>query len=135
MYKPFYDAINSTLIFIDEANETYDFPGGQNNVFVCGALQDPEKMGQVLGHAAPFAPGVVRRYGRGTEHIGGRKIPFMLPAADPTAMLTGIVWLDLSESDISKIEALELKGNLRKRTEIQVHVGDKILHAMTFIKK
>ncbi|MDP8257734.1 MAG: gamma-glutamylcyclotransferase family protein [Candidatus Alcyoniella australis] len=107
---------------------------GERHVFVCGALQNPEKLGALLGRSPAFAPAVVKGYQRGSETIGGVDVAFMLPSTDPVAVLTGVVWLDLSEQDIELIEGLELAGDLRKRIVIEAVCGELRLKAFTYVK-
>jgi hypothetical protein len=106
----------------------------KRNVFVCGALQSPSKMVPLLGRRAPFAPAVARGYWHTSEKIKEKNIPFMVPS-DPQRVLTGVVWLDLTEQEVRKIETIELDGSFRKSVVIEIQVGDRTIEAITYIKK
>jgi len=135
MYRPLYDDTIQSLVFIADERTTEDVLSGSVNVFVCGGLQNPEKMANILGRNAPFAPAAANGYARTVAEVGGEQIPFMVPADDPGSVLTGVVWLDLGEQDVKNIETLELKGNVRKRVEIRVQVGEKALEALTYVRR
>lgn len=135
MYRPYYDVASNALVFSADEKEASAILSGPGRVYVCGGLQNPDKMRSVLGRPAAFAPAVVTGYRAGhIEVIDGREIPFMIPA-DPAAVLPGVVWLDLSEQDIENIEKFELAGGHRRRITIQAQIGQKHLSAFTYIKK
>ena len=136
LYEPHYDAESWALYFVDGPLEGKDYFGGEINVFVCGSLQHPGKMVPLIGRNAPFAPAFARGYSRRWEKVGGRDVPFMLPAPDnPRRALTGIVWLVLSEEEVERIENVELHEDLRKRIAITVKVGERDVEAVTYIKR
>ncbi len=136
MYKPYYDKDASTLVFIDGNDIRENYFYGRINVFVCGSLQNPEKMSSILGESVPFATAAVSGYKRSTEIIDGKEIPFMIPSTDePWVILTGIVWLDLSDELLNRIESIELDGNYRHAVSIDVQAGERKLRAVTYIKK
>ena len=133
-YQPHYHPEHCALLFSEEGKDTVMF-SDRINVFVCGALQNPDKMQSILQRAAPFAPAAVAGYKRTTETIKNAPTPFMVPSEKPNEILTGILWLDLSEQELKKIEQLELEGGYRKRIEIEVCVGHKRLSALTYVKR
>jgi Gamma-glutamyl cyclotransferase, AIG2-like len=131
-----YDESASTLVFSGKISPDKNPFSGKINVFVCGALQNPEKMNSVLGQTPIFAGGAVTGYHRGTELINGNKIPFMKPAVNhPSRILTGIIWLDLSKESLKKIEEIELEGDYRKPLHIPVQTGELVIDAITYVKK
>lgn len=136
MYRPFYSDRYSALYFsADPAPSESVFSGGCN-VFVCGALQDPARMSELLGSEVPFAPAAATGYKRIVEDIDGKEIPFMVPdEQDPRSVLTGVVWLDLSRAGLDGIESLELHGGLRRRISIEARIGELGLGAYTYVKK
>jgi hypothetical protein len=136
VYRPFYSPESSCLYFATEELSVDRVFAGSRNVFVCGALQDPAKVSALLGAEPPFAPAAATGYERVVEPIGGEQIPFMAPdPGDPRRVLTGVVWLDLSEGDLEKIESLELGGGFRKRISIEVRIGERTLAAFTYVKR
>jgi len=136
MYESHYDAQNWAIFFVDGPLEEKDYFGGRINVFVCGSLQHPGKMAPQIGRNAPFAPAVARGYSRTWQTVDGRDVPFMLPdPVDPQSALTGIVWLDLSEEEVEKIERVELQDDLRWRIDIEVRIGERRMEAITYIKR
>lgn len=132
---PLYHSGYSTLVFFAQPADPKHLLSGKINVFVCGALQNPDKMNSVINRAAPFTPAAVGGFKRITESIDDAAIPFMVPSENLDEILTGILWLDLSEQELSKIEGLELNGDFRKRIEIEVCVGQARLPAFTYVKK
>ena len=134
MYEPHYLAEASALIFVDGPMKDKDYFGASLNAFVCGALQDPDRMAALLGRRAAFAPAVALGYRRSTETISGHRMPFMIPA-DEEAVLTGVVWLDLNEEDLGRIEELELDGGHRRRITVDVRVGERTVEALTYVKR
>ena len=50
-------------------------------------------------------------------------------------MLTGVVWLDLGQDELEKIEQFELGSGHRKRVEVRVLLGELRLNAYTYIRK
>ena len=136
MYEAHYDGESWALLFVDGPRGEKDYLGGESNVFVCGGLQHPEKMAAILGRRAPFAPAVARGFRRAWLGEGSGRVSFMLDSPDePQRILTGVVWLDLSEEEISRIESVELEGDLRKRIAIEVTVGERTLKAFTYVKR
>ena len=135
MHEPRYAANFSALYFTD-GPATEDIFNRGMRVFVCGALQNPIKMHDVTGQSPAFAPACVVGYKRTTEIIEGSEVPFMVPDEnDPGRILTGVVWLDLDQATLDRIESLELEGGHRRRIEITVHVGELNLTAYTYIRK
>jgi hypothetical protein len=136
MHRPFYLAESSALYFSADPIASESVFSGARKVFVCGALQDPEKMSALLGSAPPFAPAVAVGYRRTVERIGSEDIPFMVPDTDdPGNALTGVVWLDLSAEDLERIESLELDRGFRKRIGIEVRVGERRVSAYSYVKR
>ena len=133
MYQPHYDAKNCAMFFVEGPLPGEDVFAGAINVFVCGALQNPAKMTPLIGRSPAFAPAVAIGFERTVMTIGGKRVPFMVRSADPATVLTGVVWLDLSESDLAAIESLELDGGLRERIAIDVKAGERVLKAFTYI--
>jgi len=134
MYYPCYVPSASTLIFIAEPPEEKDYFGGSINVFVCGALQNPEKMVPILGRPAAFAPAVALGFRCSREIIDGRNIPFMYPDEDAQKALMGIVWLDLLTDELAHIRAIEMQDQLREEIIVEVLVGDHYVKSISFIK-
>jgi len=134
MYLPCYDPLSQALYFVEPGRESRTPFDGGINVFVCGALQNPEKMHDMLGRLPAFAPAAVKGYCRGSASIQGRETPFMLASPDPDAMLTGVVWLDLSPVDLEAIERLELAGGLRRRIELNALCGEARLRALSYVR-
>jgi len=93
-------------------------------------------MSLVLGREAPFAPAATAGYRRVVERIDGEDIPFMVPDEDdPRSILTGVMWLDLTEESLERIESLELSGGLRRRISIEARVGELNLAAWSYVKR
>jgi hypothetical protein len=93
-------------------------------------------MSALLGLEPPFAPAVATGYRRTVERLGGKDVPFMIPdERDPRSVLTGVVWLDLSEASLEKIESLELDGGIRQRITIEAGIGELKLTAYTYVKR
>ena len=102
---------------------------------MCGALQNPKKMTALLGRSAPFAPAAAAGYERTVEVICDQPIPLMAPSADPSRVLTGVVWFGLTDADLAAIETLELDGGHRQRVNIRVEVGTRSIEAFTYVRK
>lgn len=135
MYRPHYDAAAQALYFLPDGMEERGCLQGRRNVFVCGALQYPEKMNALLGREAPFAPAVVVGYKRGAALVGGTEHPFMVPSGgEPRRVLTGILWLNLSEAELARIETLELKGDMRRPITVEALLGERAVKAVTYIR-
>lgn len=134
IYKPHYDDKNRALVFLAGPADKEDYFGGKINVFVCGALQSPDKMTPLLGRNAPFVPAVAGGYWHTLQRIEGKEISFMVKD-DPRKMLTGIVWLDVTEEEVRGIEKFEFAGNFRKRAAIKVQIGDKVIQAITYVRR
>ncbi|MBI9086370.1 MAG: gamma-glutamylcyclotransferase [Desulfobacterales bacterium] len=136
MYRPIYVPEASALVFAaDSFRKGLGWFSATINVFVCGALQDPEKMRSLLGLAPAFAPAAVTGYRRSEETIDGKTIPLMIPASDtPAQILTGVVWLHLSEADLGRIEEIELAGGHRRAAGLKVCIGQLQVAATTYIK-
>jgi hypothetical protein len=136
MYKPFYLPEYAALCFsADSFSSATAFSSGCK-VFVCGALQDPAKMSALLGLEPPFAPAVATGYRRSVERTTGKNVPFMVAdKRNPHAVLTGVVWLDLTRESLEKIESLELEGGLRRRATIEVRIGEGELAVYTYLKR
>ncbi len=136
MYEPQYDADSHALFFTDGPRQDRDCFGGALNVFVCGGLQQPDKMNGLIERRPSFAPAVVVGFRRIWKNVGGRDYPLMVPAPEePDRPLTGVVWLDLTPEDLARIETLELDNNVRKRIDIKVLVGDRLLNAITYVER
>ena len=136
MYRPRYSTEHSALYFCTESIACEGVFSGACNVFVCGALQNPARMSALLGLEPPFAPAAVTGYRRAVERVDGEEIPFMVPdLEDPRGVLTGVVWLDLTETALERIEALELERGLRKRIAIETRLGELSLVAYTYVKR
>jgi gamma-glutamylcyclotransferase (GGCT)/AIG2-like uncharacterized protein YtfP len=135
MYEPRYAADISALYFTHGPAVEDIFTRGFR-VFVCGALQNPSKMRDVTGQPPAFAPASVAGFKRTTEILDGAEVPFMTPdGKDPTRILTGVVWLNLDQAALDRIESLELGGGYRRRIEITAHVGEMNLTAYTYIRE
>lgn len=136
MYRPFYWARHSALYFSTDRVPPERVFSGARNAFVCGALQDPARMSALLGSEPTFAPAVATGYRRTVERVGGEEVPFMAPdPGDPRSVLTGVVWLDLAEESLARIESLELDRGLRKRATVEVRIGELTLTAYTYVKR
>jgi hypothetical protein len=136
MYRPVYSDEHSALYFCSDATPPESVFSGRHNVFVCGALQNPARMSALLGLEAPFAPAAASGYKRSVERIDGRELAFMVPdESDPRSVLTGVVWLDLSEVSLEKIESLELEGGYRRRAAIEARIGELDLITYTYVRK
>jgi hypothetical protein len=136
MYEPVYSPEHSALFFCSDSVSSEDVFSGECNVFVCGALQDPVKMSDLLDARPPFAPAAATGYKRTVERIGGEDVPFMVAdEEDPRSVLTGIVWLDLTRASLQKIESLELGGGLRKRIAVETRIGEREVTAYTYVRK
>ena len=133
-YFALYDPKGYALVFAASAVDLKTVFEKGRRVFVCGALQNPEKMADLIGRAAAFAPAAVNGYQRNTQIQDGKPIPYMLPA-QPDALLTGVVWLALSQKEFLLIEKLELKGGYRKLVDLNVKTGERVLNAVTYIKR
>jgi hypothetical protein len=135
LYRPFYSPEISSLYFSTERLPANRVSSGVRNVFVCGALQDPVKMSALLGAEPPFAPAVASGYKRTVGAIAGEGIPFMVPdREDSHSLLTGVVWLDLTEENLERIESLELDRGLRKRITIEARIGELRVTAFTYVR-
>ena len=136
MYRPFYSAESSALYFSSDPTASEKVFSGADNVFVCGALQNPVEMSMLLNLEPPFAPAVATGYRRSVEHVDGEDVPFMVSdASDPRIVLTGVVWLDLARESLERIASLELGGGFRERISIEVRIGELTLTAHTYVKK
>jgi len=136
MYRPFYLPEYSALYFATGSISGESVFSGACNVFVCGALQDPLEMSDLLGQEPPFAPAAATGYRRTIERIDGEDIPFMVfDRDDPRSVLTGVVWLDLARENLDRIESLELDRGFRKRITIEVRIGELKIAAYTYVKK
>ncbi len=136
MYEAHYDPDVQALTFVDADDSGTP---GAHAVFVCGALQDPTKMAELTGRRPPFQCGAVAGYVRGTEEIDGNEIPLMVPAVpvddEGPRVLTGVLWIELSDADLAAIESLELAGGYREQIKTEVTVGDETALALTYVKK
>jgi hypothetical protein len=130
MYQPHYDARSRALFLLTDSS--CPAGGGKNHVFMCGALQSPDRMASLLGRSPSFAPAVVRGYLHRSETVDGIDVPMMLPS-DARRVLTGIVWLDLTDDEVGKIDAIELDGSLRKKIILDVEIGDAMVEAVTYL--
>jgi hypothetical protein len=136
VYDAYYDPESWSLVFIPGPREERDYFGGDTNVFVCGGLQHPEKMASIVGRRLPFAPAVARGFRRAWLDAGTEKVSFMHACPEePERILTGVVWLGLSEKEIGRIESFELKGELRRRIAVDVAVGERTVKAFTYVKR
>ena len=136
MHRPFYSPEYSALYFSKDSIPSDSVFSGTSNVFVCGALQDPVKMSDLLDSEPPFAPAVATGYRRTVERVKGEDVPFMVPDEnDPRSILTGVVWLDLTKASLEKIESLELDRGFRKRIAIEARIGELKVTAYTYVKK
>jgi len=134
MHKPVYDPDANAVILVPD-DEATDRLSGEINVFVCGGLQNPDKMRGLLGKDAAFAPAVVTGYtGCVSETHDGKQMPFMIPA-EPDSVLPGVVWLDLAPADLAAVEAFELAGDYRKRITVRARCGSRFVNAVTFVKR
>lgn len=136
MYRPFYSLEYSALFFSSAPVSSERVFSGALNVFVCGALQNPAEMSNLLKLESPFAPAVATGYRRAVERVDGEDLPFMVPdASDPRSVLTGVVWLDLARESLERIESLELGGGHRERIRIGIRIGELELKAYSYVKK
>jgi hypothetical protein len=136
VYRFFYSPESSSLYFSTARLPAERLFSGSRNVFVCGALQDPVKMSALLGAEPFFAPAVATGFARSVESIAGEEIPFMVPDRDdPHGVLTGAVWLDLTEGNLERIESLELDRGFRKRIRIEARIGERRISAFTYVKR
>lgn len=136
MYTPHYDPDSHTLVFADGPPQPETWFSGRRNVFVCGALQHPDRMTAIIGRRAPFAPAVALGYRRTSKTIGGRSVGFMIP--DPTAPgrpLGGVIWLDLTAPEVERVRRVELAENLREEIVIDIGVGDRQVRAATYVER
>jgi hypothetical protein len=124
MYEPRYDEQANALFFVDSHTDIREIPASGQRIFVCGSLQNPQKMAGILGREAAFAPALV----------DGRETPFMIPTpAAPERALPGVVWLNLTEDEKQRIAEIELAGNLRREILLISHLGKNILETASFI--
>ncbi|HPM76867.1 MAG TPA: hypothetical protein PK961_07230 [bacterium] len=130
MYQAHYDADARALLFVDGEKEAGDCLTRGTNVFVCGGLMNPVRMGGLIGRNAPFAPAIADGYTH--RHI--ETIPFLLPDDDPAAALLGVVYLGLSAEEVAQVETLELDGGYRRKIPLEVRVGDRICPAISYAK-
>ena len=135
MCLPVYDTESHSLYFASDDTSIRSFDLTKINVFLCGSLQHPDKFFSFTGTRPLFAPAVAVGYARGWEEIGSESIMFMKPSDEPSRILTGTVYLGLSDDEVARIESFELKGDLRERVRIDVHVGDRLVDAITYLKK
>lgn len=136
MYEPSYDDRANALVFLSAVDEGRDVLAMASNAFVCGKLQNPEKMAGLIGRYAPFAPAIALGFDHVIQSIDGASIALMVPDdVNPQHALPGVVFLGLSLAELAAIETLELAGWHRRRIEIEVLVGAARLKASTFIKK
>ena len=135
MIRAFYDSASWSLLFTGAGELPADPLGGDTNVFVCAALQEPDRVYEMLGRPVAFAPAVARGYTRRLKTVDGAAMPFMLPDEDPGRILTGTVFLDLSADDVAALEVFELAGDLRRRVTIEILVGERRLPAVTYLEK
>jgi hypothetical protein len=136
VYHAYYDPQSWALLFIPGPREERDYLGGETNVFVCGGLQQPERMASIVGRSPPFAPAVARGFRRAWIEVGKERVSFMLDCPEaPDRILTGVVWLGLSEEEIGRIESFELKEGLRKTVAVEVAVGERTVKARTYVKR
>ena len=133
-YRPYFDAPSRALFFIAGPASKKSLLDGKINMFVCGALQSPDTMTPLLGRKAPFVPAVAQGFWQTSIQVDGKRIP-MMTATDRQHLLTGVVWLNVTEREVQSIEKFELAGNLRKRITIDVHVGDRVIKAITYVKR
>jgi hypothetical protein len=93
-------------------------------------------MSGLLGQEPSFASAAVTGYRRSVERIDGEDIPFMVPDEnDPRNVLTGVVWLDLTQGSLERIESLELERGLRKRITVDARIGELRLDLLTYIRR
>lgn len=137
MLTAHYDPERWTLVFTDGPPPPPDVFAAGRRVFVCGGLQHPDRMAELLGGRRPsFAPALATGFARVWHEKEGAQVSFMVPAPeDPARPLGGILWLGLGEADVAAIESLELAGDLRRPHEIDVKVGEATLRARTYIEK
>ena len=136
MYTPRYDEKANALFFAEASVDLSEIPTGGYSVFVCGSLQNPQKMAELIGREAPFAPAVVFGFRHENLEIGGRSIPFMLPAPEaPERVLTGIAWLALSMEELDRIASVELADNFRQKILLTSHLGSKELQIISFTRR
>jgi len=130
MYQAHYDAGARALLFVDGEKDERDYLTMGTNVFVCGGLMNPAKMGALIGRNAPFAPAIADGYTH--RHIESN--PFMLPDDDPAAALLGVVYLGLTAEEVAWVETLELDGGYRRQIPLEVRVGDRICPAISYAR-
>jgi len=136
MIQPVYHTEANAVLFLPIGCTAAGALAGPGRVFVCGSLQDPAKMNGILGRESPFAPAFVLGYRHVKEDIDGKIILLMIAApGEKDSVLPGVVWLNLTETDLRAIEAIELAGGYRKAARIPVRVGSRTIEAMTFIKR
>ncbi|HPQ69428.1 MAG TPA: gamma-glutamylcyclotransferase [bacterium] len=130
MYQAHYDVDARALLFVDGEKNAGDYLTMGINVFVCGGLMNPVRMGGLIGRNAPFAPAIADGY----THRHVEASPFMLPDDDPSAALLGVVYLGLSSAEVARVETLELDGGYRKQIPLEVRVGDRICPAISYTR-
>ncbi|MDP8222582.1 MAG: gamma-glutamylcyclotransferase family protein [Candidatus Lernaella stagnicola] len=136
LYQPHYDARLNALVFLTRNDEDRDMLRTARRVFVCGSLQNPSRMAEVVGRPLSFATCFVTGFAHRTLSVGDRLVPFMLATPnDRQHTLPGVLYLGLTEKELRKIMDVELGDGHRKRVEVQVRVGSHSLEATTFIKK
>lgn len=136
MYEPHYDPEGHVLVFVDGPPRLQSYFAGPHHVFVCGALQHPDSMTPIIGRRASFAPAFTAGFARVTKDVDGRMIDFMVPQADRDhGILSGVLWLNLTAAEVERIDSVELAGGLREAIAIEVRVGDRRLHATSYIER
>jgi len=134
MMKAHYNQEGQFLVFTTDHAPVPPFETG-TNIFVCGALQDPEKTAALIGRRAPFVCAIAQGFKRTAALIEGRRIPFMVEDKEnPHGLLTGAVWLGLTDQEVAAVEKLELEGGYREPIEIIVRAGELSIRARTYLK-
>lgn len=133
-YHAAYDAARWSLVHLPAGHDGPPPWQTGTHVFVCAALQDPERMRDLTGRALPFAPAVVRGYRRAMLDVGAGPMPFMLPSTDRGDPLPGTVFLGLSDAEVRGVEGYELAGDHRRRVDVEVRVGERLVRAITFVR-
>lgn len=99
------------------------------NLFTYGTLMDPRRFAQVSGRLNPSLPARVAGYR--AEPLAGT--PYLAAVADPDAELKGVIYLQVTFTQLRRLDVYE--GAAYQRAPIVAHVGRRHLPAELYRRR
>lgn len=102
-------------------------------IFVCGRLMEPGFLASVIGREAAMAPAVALDCSRAWEDYQGK--PYIFLKKSPGGFVPGMVLLELSAKDRTRLYQFEEIETARKIDRLVLRIGEREVEGISFFKR